>query len=191
MNSLSNESRSATSPPPRSAKPIFIYAYHWPSVVVKAIVVIGMVVIIGSISSYFIGSPWSYLVGAIVTAIYFRAIRPILIPDFLAGLAHFRRMEFDSALHQFERGLHALERHPWIDRGRAWVLGWSSPFSLKAMYLFYIGTCHLKAKRVGIAKDYFRQVLEFEPENNLALGSLEMIETIEESLTGTTDETRA
>lgn len=161
--------------PVTRSRPVMFYILHWRGMLI-ALVLTMTLCFLGTL---LLGWPVGLFVGAVVMVVYSKGIRRVIVPDYFQGIKHIKRNEHDAAIERFQRCLGFLSRHPWIDRWRNVVLLWPSPYSLTSSCFHCMGASHLRANRVDLAKENFKQALALQPNHFLSAAYLENIESIE------------
>ncbi|RCS52630.1 tetratricopeptide repeat protein [Bremerella cremea] len=115
-------------------------------------------------------------IGIPIVLVYSMGSRYLVPHDHRRGLRLTSQSRFEEAIVAYQRSLEFFTKYSWIDRYRAFVLMSPSAISYREMDLCNIAYCHLQLGHTQEAAACYRQAIEMNPQNGLAIAGLRMIE---------------
>ena len=119
--------------------------------------------------------------GAGVYVLYSFGSRAMITRDHRAGIVLNSQRRFADAIPYFQRSFEFFDRHDWIDRYRSIVLMTPGAISYREMALVNIAFCYVQiGDGVQACMSYERCLKRF-PRNEIALGTLRMMDAAQQS----------
>lgn len=96
------------------------------------------------------------------------------------GILLYKQGNYAQAIEEFKKSYDFFQKHSWIDKYRYLTLLSSSKASYAEMALLNIAFCYTQSNNAELSKEYYKKVLEFFPDSEMAKSALNMISSFED-----------
>jgi tetratricopeptide (TPR) repeat protein len=120
------------------------------------------------------------VLGAGVTLAYTLGARTLIAGPYQRAMRLVRQRRYEEAIQGFETSLAFFERHPWIDRLRAFILMMPSPAGYREMALLNAAYCYSQLHQWRQTRALYERVIdEFGDTSGIAALTLKMLDRAE------------
>ena len=138
------------------------------------ILIIGLLIYIYALFGFTYPSIW----GALTMLFVSFSLKALIVKQHLQGIDLVKQKKFAEAIPYFERSLAYFSKNAWVDKYRFLTLLSSSKMGYREMGLCNIAFCYSQIGDGAKAKTVYQQVLNEYPDNGLANGALNMLNSV-------------
>ena len=117
------------------------------------------------------------LLGSTLVFVYALGCRTLIARDHRTGIALVKKSRFAEAIPYFRKSVEFVERHPWIDNYRSFVMTSLSAISYREMALANEAFCHSQVGDGMRARNVYEECLRRFPQSGLAIAALRMMDS--------------
>lgn len=125
---------------------------------------------------FFAGGPFGVMVAAGLYILVSQTLRKAIPRNHRRAIKHVRNGDYQLAIPEFERSAKFFAENEWIDRYRSLTLLSSAGMSYREMALTSLAFCHGQIGDGGKARDYYKQCIAENPNNEVARSGLRLME---------------